>query len=214
MQSKVAWEHFMNHRVTAVSDLEAIYGEPSEAALVKVADRIVAPYRRLIEASPFFALATNGPHGLDCSPRGDASGFVRVADEKTLLIPDRRGNNRIDSLRNIVHDPRVALLFLIPGVGETLRVRGRATILVAPDLLDSFVTEGKAPRSVIAIAVEAVYFQCQKAIVRSDLWNPERRVDRKTLPSAGQILAAISKDRLGGDAYDAAYPERMKATLW
>jgi uncharacterized protein len=137
-----------------------------------------------------------------------------VEDEKTLLIPDRRGNNRIDSLRNIVHDPRVALLFLIPGVGETLRVRGRASISIAPELIESFLAEGKAPRSVIVIAVEAVYFQCQKAIVRSDLWNPEKRVDRKTLPSAGQILAAMSDSRVGGEAYDAAYPERMKATLW
>src|SRR5918995_5767745 len=124
----------MKHTLATLAELEAIYGEPSEAALVKVADRIVAPYRRLIEASPFFALATNGPHGLYCSPPGDSSGFVRVADEKTMLIPDRRGNNRIDSLRNIVHDPRVALLFLIPGVGETLRVRGRAAISVAPDV--------------------------------------------------------------------------------
>jgi uncharacterized protein len=200
--------------VSSIAELDAIYGAPSEAALIKVANRIVAPYRRMIEASPFFALATNGPHGLDCSPRGDAAGFVRVADEKTLLIPDRRGNNRIDSLKNIVQDPRVALLFLIPGVGETLRVRGRAAISVAPELLESFVMEGKPPRSVIAVAVEAVYFQCQKAIVRSDLWNPDKRLDRRTLPSAGQILAAMSENKVGGAAYDAAYPERMKTTLW
>jgi uncharacterized protein len=204
----------MKHTLTTLAELETIYGEPSEAALVKVTDRIVAPYRRLIEASPFFVLATNGSHGLDCSPRGDAAGFVRVADERTLLIPDRRGNNRIDSLRNIVRDPRVALLFLIPGVGETLRVRGRAAISVEPTLIESFVTEGKPPRSVVVVTAEAVYFQCQKAIVRSDLWNPEKRADRKSLPSAGQILAAISENRLGGEAYDAAYPERMKATLW
>jgi PPOX class probable FMN-dependent enzyme len=204
----------MKHTLATLAELEAIYGEPSEAALVKVTDRIVAPYRRLIEASPFFVLATNGSHGLDCSPRGDAAGFVRVADERTLLIPDRRGNNRIDSLRNIVRDPRVALLFLIPGVGETLRVRGRAAISVEPTLIESFVTEGKPPRSVVVVTAEAVYFQCQKAIVRSDLWNPEKRADRKSLPSAGQILAAITENRLGGEAYDAAYPERMKATLW
>jgi PPOX class probable FMN-dependent enzyme len=159
-------------------------------------------------------LATNGPHGLDCSPRGDAAGFVRVADERTLLIPDRRGNNRIDSLRNILYDPRVGLLFLIPGVGETLRVRGRGTISVEPALLESFVTENKTPRSVIEVSVEAVWFQCQKAIVRSELWNPEKRVDRKTLPSAGQILAAMSEDRIGGEPFDAAYTEFIKATLW
>jgi PPOX class probable FMN-dependent enzyme len=204
----------MTHTLTTLAELEALYGEPSEAALIKVADRVVAPYRALIEASPFFVLATNGPHGVDCSPRGDAAGFVRVADERTLTIPDRRGNNRIDSLRNILHDPRVALLFLIPGVGETLRVRGRAAISVEPGLLESFIVEDKAPRSVLRIAVEAVYFQCQKAVVRSGLWNPEKRVDRKTLPSAGQILAAMSESRIGGEAYDAAYPERMKATLW
>jgi PPOX class probable FMN-dependent enzyme len=149
----------MKHTLTTLAELETIYGEPSEAALVKVTDRMVAPYRRLIEASPFFVLATNGSHGLDCSPRGDAAGFVRVADERTLLIPDRRGNNRIDSLRNIVRDPRVALLFLIPGVGETLRVRGRAAISVEPTLIESFVTEGKPPRSVVVVTAEAVYFQ-------------------------------------------------------
>jgi uncharacterized protein len=204
----------MKHTLTTLAELETIYGEPSEAALVKVTDRTVAPYLRLLEASPFFVLGTNGSHGLDCSPRGDAAGFVRVADERTLLIPDRRGNNRIDSLRNIVRDPRVALLFLIPGVGETLRVRGRAAISVEPTLIESFVTEGKPPRSVVVVTAEAVYFQCQKAIVRSDLWNPEKRADRKSLPSAGQILAAITENRLGGEAYDAAYPERMKATLW
>lgn len=204
----------MSHAVTTLAELEALYGAPGEAALVKVADRVVAPYRAMIEASPFLVLASQGPHGLDCSPRGDAAGFVRIADEETLLIPDRRGNNRIDSLRNIVQDPRVALLFLIPGAGETLRVRGCASISVAPDLLQSFVMDGKPPRSVIAIAVEALYFQCQKAIVRSDLWNPDKRIDRKTLPTAGQILAAMSDSRVGGDAYDAAYPDRMKATLY
>lgn len=200
--------------VTSLAELEAIYGSPAEAALVKVTDRIVPSYRAMIAASPFLVLATQGPHGLDCSPRGDAAGFVRVPDDRSLLIPDRRGNNRIDSLRNILHDPRVALLFLIPGMGETLRVRGRASISVAPDLLESFATEGKPPRSVLAVAVEAVYFQCQKAIARSGLWDPGRQVDRKALPTAGQILAALSQDRVGGEAYDAAYPERMKATLW
>src|SRR5215211_7284207 len=168
-----------DHLVATMDALEALYGEPYGPAIVKEIDHVNQSYRALISAAPFFALATSGPDGLDCSPRGDAAGFVRVADEKTLLIPDRRGNNRIDSLRNILADPRVALLFLIPGVGETLRVRGRAAISIAPELLESFVTEGKAPRSVIVIAVEAVYFQCQKAIVRSDLWNPDKRVDRR-----------------------------------
>ena len=204
----------MDHRITTLAALEAIYGTPVEAAVVKEKDRVIPEYRALIAAAPFVALATRGPEGLDCSPRGDAAGFVRIADEKTLMIPDRRGNNRADSLRNIVRDPQVALLFLIPGVGETLRVNGRAVISTEPALLDSFAVDGKAPRSVIVVTVEAVYFQCQKAIVRSDLWNPDKRVDRKTLPTAGQILAATSQNRVGGEAYDQAYPERLKATLY
>ena len=207
-------DHPTDHRITTLAELEAIYGTPVETALVKEKDRIIPEYRALIAASPFVALATRGPEGLDCSPRGDAAGFVRIADERTLMIPDRRGNNRADSLRNIVRDPQVARLFLIPGVGETLRVNGRAAISTEPALLDSFAVDDKTPRSVIVVSVETVYFQCQKAIVRSDLWNPDKRVDRKTLPTAGQILAAASQNRVGGEAYDKAYPERLKATLY
>src|SRR3954470_14688673 len=142
------------HLVNTMEHLESLYGEPYGPAIVKEIDHINASYRAFIEAAPFFALATSGSEGLDCSPRGDAPGFVRVLDEKTLLIPDRRGNNRIDSLRNILADPRVALLFLIPGVGETIRVIGRATISTDPALAESFVVNGKAPRSVLVIAVE------------------------------------------------------------
>lgn len=160
------------------------------------------------------ALATRRPEGLDCSPRGDGPGFVRVQDDKTLLLPDRRGNNRIDSLRNIVRDPHVALLFLIPGIGETLRVNGRAMISIAPALLESFAVDGKAPKSVIVMTVEAVYFQCARAILRSELWNPERHVARQTLPSAGQILAAVSQNRFDGETYDKALPERQRTTLY
>src|SRR5260370_33119066 len=127
--------------IATVEQLEAIYGQPNDASTVKVADRITPTYRVLIEASPFAALATSGPEGLDCSPRGDLPGFVRIHDHKTLMMPDRRGNNRIDSLRNIVRDPRIALLFLIPGSGSTLRVNGRAQVLVHPDLLASFKVE-------------------------------------------------------------------------
>ena len=201
-------------RIDTIADLETLYGTPSEAALIKEADRVVPEYARLIEASPFVVIATSGPEGLDCSPRGDAPGFVRVADEKTLLIPDRRGNNRIDSLRNIVRDRRVALLFLIPGVGETLRVNGTAAILTAPELLESFKVEGKAPRTVVAITVGSVYFQCRKALARSDLWNPDKHVARASLPSAGQILQRMSQDRIDGEAYEKAYPDRMKATMY
>src|SRR5580693_4098670 len=139
--------------IATVEELEAIYGFPGESSTVKVADRITASYRVLIETSPFAALATSGPEGLDCSPRGDLPGFVRIHDDKTLMMPDRRGNNRVDSLRNIVRDPRVALLFLIPGSGSTLRVNGRAKVCTDADLLASFKMGGKPPRSVIVITV-------------------------------------------------------------
>jgi PPOX class probable FMN-dependent enzyme len=203
-----------DHTVTSVEQLEAIYGQPSGAAVLKEIDHVNAEYRAFIEAAPFFALSTNGPEGVDCSPRGDEPGFVRVADERTLMIPDRRGNNRIDSLRNIVRDPRVSLLFLIPGVGETIRVIGRASISTDPALLESFVFAGKTPRSVIVVSVESVYFQCSKAIIRSKLWDPARLIDRKSLPSNGTVLAEITKGAEGGEEYDKAYPERLKATIY
>ena len=196
------------------AQLEAIYGKPAEAATVKEVNWITPHYRAYIEASPYAALATSGAEGLDCSPRGDKPGFVRVHDEKTLMLPDRRGNNRIDSLRNIVRDPRVALLFMIPGIGNTLRVNGRAHLSVEPGLLESFAVDEKAPRSVTVIEVEAVYFQCARALVRSELWNPERHVDPKSLPSAGQILAALSQDRVGGEKYDREWAGRAAATMW
>jgi len=200
--------------ITTVEQLEALYGEPSEPSLVKEVPLITPEYRALIEASPFAAFATSGPEGLDCSPRGDLAGFVRVHDDKTLMMPDRRGNNRVDSLRNIVRDPRVALLFLIPGSGTTFRVNGRAHLSTDPALLESFAVEEKAPRSVIVVAVDAAYFQCARAIVRSDLWNPEKHVDPKTLPTPGRILATLSYDRVGGPAYDKEWPERAKKSMW
>jgi PPOX class probable FMN-dependent enzyme len=203
-----------DHRVTTLAALEALYDKPYGPAIVKEVDRINQHYRKFIEAAPFFALATSGPDGLDCSPRGDAPGFVRVADEKTLLIPDRRGNNRLDSLRNIVSDPRVALLFLIPGVGETIRVIGRASISTDPALTETFIVSGKAPRSVIVVAVERVFFQCAKAIVRSKLWDPALHIDRKSLPSAGTILGEISGGKIGGPEHDRAQPQRIKETLY
>lgn len=200
--------------ISSIAELEALYDKPSEPSLLKEADRIIPEYRAFIEASPFVALATHGPEGLDCSPRGDGPGFVRVQDEKTLLMPDRRGNNRLDSLRNIVRNPQVGLLFLIPGIGETLRVNGLAVISVEPALLQSFAVDGKAPKSVIAITIETVYFQCARAILRSELWNPQKYVARERLPSAGQILAAVSQNRFDGEAYDRALPERQKTTLY
>lgn len=200
--------------ITTVEELEALYGLPAEASTVKEVDRLTPHYRAYIAASPFAVLATSGPEGLDCSPRGDVLGFVRVADDRTLLLPDRRGNNRVDSLRNIVRDPRVALLFLIPGSGNSLRVNGRAHLTTDPDLLASFAVDGKAPRCVVVITVAAVYFQCARAILRSDLWNPAKRVDPASLPSPGQILAALSANRVGGDEYDRAWPGRAAQTLW
>jgi PPOX class probable FMN-dependent enzyme len=203
-----------DHRVTTMDALETLYDKPYGPSIVKEIDHVNAAYRKFIEAAPFFALATSGPGGLDCSPRGDAPGFVRVADDKTLLIPDRRGNNRIDSLRNVIGDPRVALLFLIPGCGETIRVIGRASISTDPALTESFIVNGKAPRTVIVVAVERVFFQCTKAIVRSKLWDASLHVDRKSLPSAGTILAEISGGKVGGEEHDRLAPERIKETIY
>jgi hypothetical protein len=197
-----------------VAELEALYGTPNDASTVKEVPRITPHYRALIEASPFVSLATVGPEGIDCSPRGDRPGFVRIHDDRTLMLPDRRGNNRVDSLRNIVRDPRVALLFLIPGVGNTLRVNGRAHLSIDPDLLASFTMEGKAPRSVMVMAVETVYFQCARALIRSELWNPARHVDPKSLPTPGQILAALSDNTVGGEAYDSEWAGRAARTMW
>ncbi|HME26870.1 MAG TPA: pyridoxamine 5'-phosphate oxidase family protein [Acetobacteraceae bacterium] len=197
-----------------VAALRSLYGEPMEPAIAKEVDHVHPHYRAMIEASPFMVMATSGPDGLDVSPRGDPSGFVVVEDERTLLIPDRRGNNRTDSLSNLIADPRIALLFLIPGVGETLRVNGRAEICVEPALLERFPAQGKLPRSVIVVHVERVYFQCPKALVRSDLWNPAKHVERRSLASSGTILADITRGRVGGPEWDAAYPERLKATIY
>lgn len=200
--------------IASVEQLEALYGTPNDASTVKEIDWISPDYRRLIEASPFAVLATVGPEGLDCSPRGDKPGFVRIADERTLLLPDRRGNNRVDSLRNIVRDPRCALLFMIPGAGTTLRVNGRAHLSVDPDLLGSFAVEDKAPRSVMVFTVESIFFQCARAIVRSDLWNTAGQVVPDSLPTPGQILAALSDAKVGGEGYDREWPERARRSLW
>ena len=202
-----------NHTVTSVAQLEAIYGQPSGAAVWKEIDHINAGYRAFIEAAPFFALATNGPEGIDCSPRGDDPGFVRVADAKTLMIPDRRGNNRIDTLRNIVRDPRIALLFLIPGIGRTLRINGRAAISVDPELCASFTMEGKIPRSVIIVTAESVYTHCPKALVRSHLWDASRHLPESALPSSGVMMKAVQAD-FDADKYDREYPQRLKETIY
>jgi uncharacterized protein len=199
--------------VTSEAELEAIYGHPSGPAVIKEIDHISNNYRRFIELSPFVVLATVGPEGLDCTPRGDPPGFVRVVDKHTVMMPDRRGNNRIDSLRNIVRDPRVALLFLIPGEGRTLRINGRAAISVNPELCASFAMEGKLPRSVLVVTAERVYTQCPKALVRSRLWDASRHVEAGALPSSGAMMKALQAD-FDADAYDRAYPQRLKETIY
>jgi len=200
--------------IQSTEELEALYGMPGDASLIKEIDRIIPEYAAFIEASPFVALATSGPEGLDCSPRGDQPGFVRIRDERTLLLPDRRGNNRTDSLKNVIRDPRVGLLFLVPGSGTTLRVNGRAALSIDQELRASFAVEGKLPRTVMVITVETVFFQCARAIHRAELWNPERHVDPKSLPSPGAVLAALSGNRIGGETYDREWPERARKTMW
>ena len=208
------------HRITSLDQLAALYTNPvAPASLIKEIDHVDANYGALIAASPFFVLATNGPDGLDCSPRGDLPGFVTVSDAKTLLIPDRRGNNRLDSLKNILFDNRIGMLFLVPGYGETLRVNGTATLSSDPELCARFDMAGKLPACVMVVTVESVYFQCSRAVVRADLWNPEARVAKGNLPSAGTILREITArapavETFDGEAYDKALPARVKATLY
>lgn len=200
--------------IRTIEALEAIYGQPGLTSTVKEIDYVNDHYRAYIEASPFVALATSGPEGLDCSPRGDAGSCVRIADPRTLILPDRRGNNRMDSLRNIVRDPRCALMFLIPGSANCLRVNGRAEVTTDADLLTSFAVDGQAPRSAIVITTQAVYFQCARAILRAGLWDPARHVAAETLPTPGDILQALSQGELDGPAYDRAWPERARGSMW
>jgi PPOX class probable FMN-dependent enzyme len=204
----------MSDIISSIDELEAIYGEIVPAAKIKVLDHISEHYGAFIAAAPFVILSTSGPEGLDCSPRGDPRGFVRIHDARTLMIPDRRGNNRVDSLRNIVRDPRIALLFMIPGIGETMRVNGTATLSTNADLRESFAIEGKAPACVIVITVNEIYTQCQKALIRSKLWDPASRIARSELPTVGAMLSAITSGEFDGKAYDDAYPERMKKTIY
>ncbi len=200
--------------IRSESALVGLFDAPKEASLAKEFDHVDANYAAWIAASPFFVLCTAGEAGLDASPRGDAAGFVEVMDSKTLLIPDRRGNNRIDSLRNLMVDPRVALLFLIPGLGETLRVNGRARVSADPATLSRFQVRGVEPKLVLVVTVEAAYFQCSRAVVRSDLWNPERHVARGSLPTVGRILNDATAGRIDGAAYDRELPARIKSTLY
>jgi len=201
--------------IRSIDELEARYGEPAPTSLAKELDHLTPLHAAYVEASPFVLVATSGPDGLDCSPRGDPAGFVRVSDDgRTLWLPDRRGNNRLDSLRNIVVDGRVALLFLVPGVTTTLRVNGTAELSTDDDLRRSFAIEGKLPATVIVVTTTAVYTQCPKALIRSSLWDPALHRAQSELPTNGQIMELITNGEFDGAAYDAAYPERIRQTIY
>ena len=199
--------------VTSVQELQALYGEPGEASLIKVTPFLTPEYRRMLEASPFVALSTVGPEGLDCSPRGDAGTVIHIEDERTLMLPDWRGNNRIDSLANIVRDPRIALMFLIPGSNNAMRVNGKAIVTVDADVTARFTMDGRHPRSVVVISIDEVYPQCARALMRAELWNPEKHVDPKSLPTIGEMMQTI-KAGFDGAAYDKEWPARAKSTMW
>ncbi|GJG96575.1 pyridoxamine 5'-phosphate oxidase family protein [Cupriavidus pauculus] len=203
-----------SHAIATLAELETLYAEPGAASLAKEVDYLHPHYRAFVEASPFCLLSTMNDKGGDCSPRGDAPGFVQVLDERILLLPDRRGNNRIDSLRNIVADPRVGLLFLVPGVNETVRVSGTATVSTDPDLLARCVVQGKAPTTVLVVHIESVFFQCGRALLRSGLWSADAQISRDALPSTGTILATLSQDAIDGVAYDRELPDRQRTTLY
>ncbi len=200
--------------VRTVAELEALYDAPVATSVTKEIDHLTELHRAYIEASPFVIVATSGPGGVDCSPRGDPPGFVRVVDERTLLMPDRRGNNRLDSLRNLIVDPRIGLLFLVPGIGVTMRVNGTAEITTDLQLRESFTFDGKSPTTVIVVTAASVYTQCPKALIRSHLWDPSLHRQPSELPSVGEILEAITSGAFDGKAHDAAYPERVRQTIY
>lgn len=200
--------------VSSEAELSSLYGPPeTPVTTVKEIGYISDHYGKFIEVSPFVVVATAGPEGLDCSPRGDPAGFVRVVDRRTLLLPDRRGNNRIDTLRNIVRDSRIALLFLIPGVGRTLRVNGRAALTADAEICASFAIAGKVPRTVIAVTIESVYTQCPRALIRANLWDPARHLDESALPSQGTITEAL-RNEFSGVEWDRKYPQRLRDTMY
>jgi PPOX class probable FMN-dependent enzyme len=181
---------------------------------LKEIDFLNEDYQAFVKASPFVILASVGDEGTDCTPRGDVAGFVHIVDERTLVVPDRPGNKRIDSLRNIVMDPRVSLLFLIPGIGETLRVNGRAEISADPALLARFQVNGKLPRTAIVVSVQAAYFHCSKAIIRSALWDPTKHVERASVPTPGAMLKRLIGGPFDVDAYERDLAHRQKTMLY
>lgn len=200
------------HRISTLAELEALYGPVSEIAQNKVTDRVDAKTAAFIAASPFMLLGTNGARGLHITPRGDAPGFVAVADPHTLILPDRRGNNRIDALRDLMEDNRVSLLFLVPGVAETLRVHGTAHITTDPALRAAHMAQGKEPATLLVIAVQSLFMQCAKALMRSKLWDGRKRPEG--VPTMGQLLASQMAGRVAADEVDASYPERIRTTMY
>ncbi len=204
----------MSHTITSIDQLEALYGKPNPNALAKESDHLTDAYQAWLEKSAFFAFASTGVDGLDCSPRGDHRGqaFI-VLDNKTLAIPDRRGNNRLDTLRNIVRDSNVALLFLIPGITEALRINGQATLHTDPELLARFDQQRKAPMSVIKVTIDVVYFQCARAIMRSGLWDQATHLAKGEVPSAGQMTKSVIRD-FDAEKYDAELYSRQKDSLY
>lgn len=204
----------MVQHITSEAELTAIYGpHDTVVATIKEIDHISEHYRMFIDISPFVLVATSGHGGLDCTPRGDPAGFVRVVDKHTVMLPDRRGNNRIDTLRNLVHDPRIALLFLIPGIGRMLRINGRAKIRVDEEIRTSFTMEGKVPRSVIVVTAERVYTHCPRALIRSKLWDSTQHRDESELPSHGTMMKAI-QESFPGEEWDRNYAQRLKDTMY
>jgi PPOX class probable FMN-dependent enzyme len=191
------------------ASLEAFLGEPpTEAVRAKIADRLTATTRTFVERSPFLCLATSAPDGTcDVSPRGDPSGFVRILDDRTLLLPERPGNRLADSLRNVLRNPHVAMLFILPGVSDTFRINGRATIVNDPELLAPCAVEGKTPRLGLLIEIEQAYTHCPKAFLRASLWNPERYIAREELPSSGEIMRSLHPE-FDAKSYDAERAER------
>ncbi len=205
-------------KITSLEMLEQTYTTPvSERAIWKEVDYVDDLYRAFIEASPFLILSTHGARGVDCSPRGDPPGFVRVVGQNCIQIPDRRGNNRLDSMRNIIDNGQVGIIFLIPNVGETIRVSGSAEIMIDEELCNSFAVNGKPASSVLSVTVQKAYYQCQKALVRSRLWDPESRVERDSLPGAGlmaQHFSARHGQDFDGQAYDEGYSEYMRKNMY
>lgn len=196
------------------ADLRALYGQPSDLAARKAIPQLDRHCRRFIELSPFCVLATADAHGaMDCSPRGDAPGFVRVVDDTTLLIPDRVGNNRVDSLSNVAENPDVALIFFIPGVNETLRVNGKATIVTDPAVLEPLEANRRVPKTALRVTIDETFLHCSKALVRSRLWEEDSKVERNVLPPLGRMIA----DQVGGidgEAAEASVQHSLKTRLY